>query len=187
MSTAEEVSDAAAAVAAALAAAAQDPADALRLLQDLARVALPGVVGASLIAQAMTTMQAAMGDLLRRTAVIAMAQASALYQPSSNDDATRVLQMVTAMLDAEIVVAGDQGEDDVYAALWDLRSAVVADLGARGADLAPIAEFAFKANLPAVALAQRLYQDPTREAELVTQVDPVHPLFMPVAFTALAQ
>jgi prophage DNA circulation protein len=41
--------------------------------------------------------------------------------------------------------------------------------------------YATMAPLPAVVLAQRLYQDPSREAELVARVGAVHPGFMPLS------
>ncbi len=39
---------------------------------------------------------------------------------------------------------------------------------------------------PALYLANRLYQDPTRAPQLVAEADPPHPAFMPPAFRALA-
>lgn len=180
------IADAAASVVQAVSAAAQNPSDGMRLLSQLATPVTVVATGSSVIATAMATVQGALGDMLRRSAVVAVAQAATAYQPSSYDGAIAVMQQVTALLDAEILIAGDQGEDDVYESLWSLRATVVQDLMARGADLAAIATFTFKANLPALVLAQRLYADPTRTAELITQVNPIHPLFMPTTFQALA-
>lgn len=168
---------------AALQASAADPADAVRLLAQLAVFQAPTVVSAQ---AGVADVAGAIGDLFRRTAVIALARASAIYQPASYDDAAALRELVTGLLDDEITLAGDQGEDASYAALRALRVAVVKDLTARGASLAPIVAFELSSPLPALAAATRLYRDPSRADQLVTQVDPVHPLFLPPDFAALA-
>jgi prophage DNA circulation protein len=134
-----------------------------------------------------STAQGAAQALVRRAAIVAIARASAAYQPSSYDDAVRVRTQACELLDQEIDAAGDAGEDATYGALRALRRAVVADLTARGASLAPIAVFAFNAQLPDLVLAQRLYADVTRADGLVRQAAPQHPSFMPLSFRALAR
>jgi prophage DNA circulation protein len=176
----EDVAAAVAAQVEALADSLAGPADRVRLLIDLTAYApsldlLSSAVGGAL------------GDLYRRAAVIALANAATTYQPASFDDASEVLARVLTVLDAEILIAGDAGEDGVFSALRALRAAVVEDLRARGANLAPIADFATPEPMPSLTLAQRLYRDPSRAAELEIQADPIHPLFMPTAFRALAR
>lgn len=157
-----------------------NPADAVRLLLDLTRFSpTPDL--------SQTAMGAALCDLYRRAAVVSLAGAATAYQPASYDDAADLLDRVVSALDAEILLAGDAGEDGAFAALRDLRGAVVEDLRARGADLAPIVTFTTLVPMPAPALAQRFYRDPDRADELVIQADPVHPMFMPVSFQALAR
>jgi prophage DNA circulation protein len=141
----------------------------------------PGASGA-----ATTALQSAISDLHRRSAAIALAQASSSYQPSSANDAADVRDQVTAVLDAEITTAGDQGNDATYLALVALRAAVVQDLNARGAALPAVININTGAPIPSLALAQRLYRDPTRADELVTEANPPHPAFMPVSFQGLA-
>ena len=175
------------ALAAALVDSCADPADSVRLAQELAIFAPAAAVPGSLVGQAMGAMQSAVGDACRRAAVVALARASVSYQPASYDDAVRVRQLVCDALDAEITIAGDQGEDKSYNALRALRRAVVEDFEARGANLAPIKDFSIAAPLPALVVANRLYGDAARADELVTQANPVHPLFMPTRFKALAE
>lgn len=124
--------------------------------------------------------------LCRRAALVALCRACAAYQPTSYDDAQGLQAQATGLLDAEILLAADAGDDASYAALRALRTAVARDLGARGADLAPLRDFAFGAMLPAPVLAYRLYRDATRTDELVARVDPAHPAFMPATFRALS-
>jgi len=90
------------------------------------------------------------------------------------------------LIDAEIDVAGDAGDDNSFQALRALRQSVISDLQARGADLASIATFTFQTTLPSLVLAQRIYRDPTRELGLVQQINPIHPAFCGPSFQALA-
>jgi prophage DNA circulation protein len=161
---------------AALASTAANPADAIRTLATLAAYS----DGAA------TAIGSALDDLHHRAAVVAMARASALYQPTSYNDAAAVRTLVAGALDTEITVAGDEGDDASFNALRALRVAVVQDLTARGATLAPMIEVDTPSPLPALALAQRLYRDGGRSDQLVAEADPIHPLFMPTQFYALA-
>lgn len=131
------------------------------------------------------TMQLASGDLFRRAAVSAAAQASANYQPASTDDAVAVRTQVLAVIDLEITRAGDNGEDGVYTALRTLRASVVSDMNVKGAALPTLVTVETGSPVPSLALAQRLYRDSTRSDELVRRAEPKHPAFMPVEFKAL--
>jgi len=171
----------------AVAASANDPADAVRLVSGLAQyspqdVVVPGQIGAS-----MRTVQVATAALLRRYALAQLATTLSGYQPSSQLDAVTVLSDALDLYDAEIDVAGDAGDDDTFVALRKLRRAVYVDLTARGADLAPLATFSFNAPLPSLVLAQRIYNDSRREPQFLQQVDPIHPAFCPISFQALAK
>lgn len=125
--------------------------------------------------------------VLRRTALLELARQSALYQPHSHDDAAAVLAQVADALDAEVILAADAGEDEVVAALLELRAAVIADLTERGASLTPVRTFTLPRPLPADVLANRFYRDAGRAEELIAASATVHPLFLPVRFQALAR
>ncbi|MDJ1160777.1 DNA circularization N-terminal domain-containing protein [Burkholderia gladioli pv. gladioli] len=172
---------------AAVAASATDPADAVRLVTGLVQytpddVVVPGQIGAS-----MGAVQVATAALLRRYALAQLAVTLTTYQPSSQPDAAAVLSSALALYDSEIDVAGDSGDDDTFIALRALRRAVYADLTARGANLATNASFSFNTPLPSLVLAKRIYDDVTREPQLLQQIDPIHPAFCPIAFQALAK
>lgn len=186
MSTSTEFATAAQDLAAALYSAAVMPADALRLLSSLAQFFPDDVTSSSVIGDALQVMQSASGELFRRAAVVALARASADYEPTSADDAAAVRAMVCAALDVEITAAGDQGQDATFNALRAVRAAVVHDLSTRGAGLASIADVSSSLPMPAPVLAQRLYRAPGRADELVSQAGPIHPAFMPVTFKALS-
>ncbi|HZR87897.1 MAG TPA: DNA circularization N-terminal domain-containing protein [Bradyrhizobium sp.] len=176
--TPDQLSAGAQALVAQLASTAADPAQGMRILTGLAQ-ASPVPVS--------TPIGSAVGDLMRRSAVAALARASAAYQPTSYDDANAVRAAVTAVIDDEIQVAGDQAQDASFGALRALRVAVVQDLTVRGASLAAIETFSFGTNLPVTVLAQRIYRDPSRSDGLLTQMGDVpNPLFCPASFAALA-
>lgn len=164
-----------------------DPADAVRLLSELAVSPPADPTTTSPVGQAMADMQEACNDLFRRAAVSSLARAAARYQPSSYDDAVRVRTDIIGIIDAECDVAGENGEDSSFTGLRDLRRAVFEDLTRRGASLATIAAFSFPLPLPSLFLANRIYRDAGRDDQLVRQIDPVHPLFCPPEFQALSR
>jgi prophage DNA circulation protein len=171
---------------AAVAASATAPADAVRLVSSLAQYAPATVTQTGPIGASMLAMQTALAALLRRYALAQLAVSLATYQPSSQQDADAVLASAVGLIDDESDIAGDSGDDDTYAALRQLRQSVIADMQARGADVAAVATFTFNATLPSLALANRIYRDPTREPQLVQQINPRHPAFCPTTFQALS-
>lgn len=187
MSTSSDFATAAQALAAAVNSSAVDPADAIRMLGNLASFTPSDPTGSAAIGTAMATMQRASGDLFRRAAVVALARASSAYQPVSADDAAEVRATVCDALGREIEIAGDQGEDATFNALRKLRAAVVADLNSRGAGLPDSAALQLPAPIPAPVLAQKLYRDASRSDELASVSDCVHPAFLPLSFNALSK
>lgn len=79
----------------------------------------------------------------------------------------------------------DAGYDDVYLQLQELQSNVITTLETLGASLAHVQTVSFAKPLPALTLANRLYQDASRAEALVKMADPIHPAFMPTSFKAL--
>jgi prophage DNA circulation protein len=174
------------AVVEAVAATATDPADAVRILSTLADFTPDDSTTSSVIGDGMATTQTAVGALVRRTVLAQIAIAVSTYQPSSSDDAAAVRDAVAELIDDEITIAGDVGDDSSYSALRALRVAVIDDLNTRGASLPAMTTFTFLSALPSLVLANRMYADPSRADEIVTEADPIHPAFMPTSFSALA-
>jgi len=172
---------------AALAAAANDPADAIRLLLPLAGWLPPPIDGTGPLADNARAVGDAIASNLRCAACAALAGATAAYAPASYQDAQAVRRAVCDALDAEATRSGDAGRDATYQALRDLRAAVALDLAVRGANLAWLVEIETGAPMPSLAEAWTLYQDTPREPGLVASADPPHPLFLPTGFVALNQ
>lgn len=163
-----------------------DPYEAVNAFAALANFPQPTTASTAPIGIAENTLQSGITDLSRRSAICAMAQAVSQYQPSSYEDADNLRTRVCAIIDSEILIAGDQGEDDTYQALKALRLSVVQDLTARGATLAHLIPLTLNSAMPSLALSYRLYQDVSRNDQLVAFADPIHPAFMPDSFSALS-
>lgn len=173
-------------LAAAVAATAADPADAIRLGTSLAVLAPAIRFGASPVGQAVAVMQDAAAALMRRAALAQVVRAVARYQPASVDEARTLRRQLADLITDEIVAAGDGGDTESYRALRVARAAIVVDLERRTGGLAALRDYAFGQPMPSLVLAHRLYGDTTREPGLVKQAAPIHPLFMPTQFRALA-
>lgn len=171
----------------AVAASANDPADAIRMLLPLAGWTAPPINGTGPLAINARAAADAIASNLRCAACAALAGATQAYQPVSYQDAQAVRATVCGALDAEATRAGDAGLDATYQALRDLRAAVALDLAVRGANLAWLVNIETRAPVPSLAEAWTLYHDTPREPGLVASADPPHPLFMPLSFPALNQ
>jgi prophage DNA circulation protein len=171
----------------ALVASSTDPADAVRLLMPLTSFVPSPLPGAGPLWANAQAIQDALASTMRCAACAALAKASAAYQPVSYQDAQSLRIMVVGAIDAEAVRVADAGRDASYQALRDLGTAVALDLAVRGATLAALVEVDTYTSVPSLAEAWTLYQDTSREPELVASANPHHPLFMPLSFQALAR
>lgn len=164
-----------------------DPADAIRIFSQLNMFTTTPIVSpTSLVGAAQTNVQNGTADLVRRAAAVALAQVSSLYQPTSQNDAENVQTIVCDILDNEILIAGDQGQDETFFALSNLRTAVAQDLTARGSVLPTLQTYINNQTMPALTLAYQYYQDITRTDQIIAFANPRHPAFMPTSFSALS-
>ncbi|CNE88509.1 DNA circularization protein [Yersinia enterocolitica] len=115
----------------------------------------------------------------------AMVFTASQYQPESYDDAVDILTRVCDVVDGAALSAADTGNDEVYQSLMTLRESIVTLLQQTGANLSRVETVNFNRSLPALNLANRLYQDARRGDALVKMAVPVHPAFMPLRFKAL--
>lgn len=179
----------AAALADAVRLACADPADAVRILAGLARFT-PAVPVSGLpadgIGQELYVLVRRAALRVRLAAAASLVAASADYRPTSQQDAAALRDTVADLLDALGTICADVFDDATARAIEAARVAVVEDLTARGADLAPVVTRSFGAALPAKVLAYRLYGDASRAGDLVARNEPPHPSFMPTQIEALA-
>jgi prophage DNA circulation protein len=160
---------------------AETPADSLSLARALYRFGadLPLIVPATTSRKAQADNQAELLSLVRVAALAEGARAAARVEFDSYQAAIAARDELVDGLTEVMEQAGTA--DEVYDALRGLRSAVVRDIAARGADLARLVAWTPQATQPSLALAQQLYADATREAELLTRNRVRHPLFVPGA------
>jgi prophage DNA circulation protein len=178
---------ASAALASAVLAATNDPADAVRLLLPLTAWTPTPLPRSGPLAQLARAAQDAIADNLRCAACAALGEATLAYRPTSYQEAQALRRAVCDALDRQATRCADAGRDASYAALRELRAAVALDLAVRGANLAWLVEVETAQPMPALAEAWTLYTDTTREPALVAAADVRHPLFLPVSFTALSR
>lgn len=162
----------------AIATATPDPAERIRLMAVLADTS-------ATIVQ-LTEQVRLLTDLMRRSALIAMARACAEVQPQSADEAMAMRDVVVAHLDAEMAIAGDSGEDATFAAMLELRRAVIVTMNAKGAALPSTRRFTFAGSLPAEVIALLVYRDPGRGDEVAMESGAPHPAFQPVTMRLLS-
>ena len=115
------------------------------------------------------TNQDAIVALARETGTIARARALADVKLESSTDAAALRDEIAAELDVLIVTASDALADNVVAALRALRTATIRDLDTRGARLPARVIYEPQSITPAIVVAQRLYGDPERDAEIVSR------------------
>ncbi|WP_338803572.1 DNA circularization N-terminal domain-containing protein [Xenorhabdus griffiniae] len=117
----------------------------------------------------------------------AMAQVASEFTPANNQEAHDLLTRVCQALDTALVMAGDLGVDEIYDSLLSLRDEFITSATLKGAEAGRLAQFELPTTLPALNVANRIYQDAARSDELVQAANPRHPAFMPTRFRALRQ
>ena len=166
MSTLSDLARAAQDLAALLRGMALDPGDAIRLLTPLAAYAPAEPAAGDAIGRAMSAAQAASAALCRRAALAELGRAVAQAEPRSWDETITLRDRVCALLDAEILTAGDAGDDRSYAALRGLRDAIARSLNARAGGLPRLRSIEAPEAMPALVHAFRLYGDVARADEV---------------------
>lgn len=130
--------------------------------------------------------QTAMVLTVQAGATAALAQVYAQTDFVSANAATTAAAQLTNLIDTLATQAADAGYSDLYAQMIGLYAAVAADMNARAQQLPLLAPYATPDTLPSLVLAQLLYQDPSRAAELESLNDAADPSFMPMQGVALS-
>jgi prophage DNA circulation protein len=171
---------------AAVRAAIPEPTDQIRALLTMAQVKPVITAATDPVGLVLAAVQRAGADLCLYATLAELARAAAAYNFTSYNQAAAISSQVAAAISAGIVRAGDSGADEVCQALRVLRADVVAYLADIGAVLAPLQTVTFRAPLPALTVAQRLYRDGSRSDELIRNATPWHPMALPLVMTVPA-
>lgn len=106
---------------------------------------------------------------------------------TSRDQIDGYIDTMRENFDGAIVVAADSVDNVAYRALIALKGAVINDLSTRAIPLPRLVNYTLAQRLPALYLAQRIYQDGSRANEIVTENDVIHPAFCPLQLRVLSQ
>ncbi len=147
---------------------------------------LPPVIGTAPAPLALAATQQAVTDLICGSAVAAICQVFANTEWQSANAAAAARTLLLALIDVRMEAATEAGNQALYLAWQGLGQLAVADLTQRAQALPTIGPYDAPTSLPALVLAQRLYQDPTRAAQLALLNDSPAPLFMAPTGLALS-
>lgn len=106
---------------------------------------------------------------------------------TSRDQIDGFIDQARENFDGAITVAADNMDNVAYQALIALKGAVINDLSVRAIPLPRLVNYTIAQRLPSLYLAQRIYQDASRNDEIVIENDIIHPAFCPLSLRVLSQ
>ena len=115
----------------------------------------------------------------------AMAVVATSANPASRDESIAITEQVCEQLEQALLRTGDRGDDDIYQSLLILRESFITSMSGVTQNLADLIDYQTPASLPALTLANRLYQDVGRAEELIHGTRVPHPAFMPTSLKVL--
>jgi len=98
---------------------------------------------------------------------------------ASKSDAIAARDSLNDQLEEAILKAGDDGFDEGYTALSNLRTAVTREIDERAVVLPNLTTFRSGDVIPALAMAYNFYGDASYDLEIVARNKVRNPLFMP--------
>lgn len=134
----------------------------------------PSTGASSRIQQA--TNQDAWTALIKHASLLTAVSTGAAMDFDSADDALALRNELLDVFDAQTDVAAT---DEQYYALVDARTAFVADMETRAAQLAKLLHVTLPESAIAIALAYDLYMDATRDTEIIARNTISDPNFLP--------
>lgn len=117
----------------------------------------------------------------------AMGEAVIRMEFGARPEAITVRGDYSERMEAEMNASGELAENGVFLAVQNVRNSVVEYLSKEIATLAPVVTVRANMALPSLYWAWRLYQEPTRQSELVSRNAVKHPSVMPLNFEAVAR
>jgi prophage DNA circulation protein len=104
----------------------------------------------------------------------------------SRQDVDRYFDRINASFDRAELLAADNLDNVSYTLLVKIHAAVSNDLANRARPLPRMVTVTLPQSKPSLNIAQRLYGDANRNAELIDENKPIHPLFMQRTIEALS-
>ena len=147
---------------------------------------LAPVGGAGPQAALAAAQQAAVVALVQGNATAALAQVFGSIDWPYADAAADARTQLLGLLYAQAEAAAAAGQDDLFRGWGAITQLAMAYMIARAQGLPTLGSYSGGEPLPSVVLAQLLYLDPSRAAELEDLNDVPQPLFMPASGLALS-
>jgi prophage DNA circulation protein len=152
-----------------------------------ANVTVAGKPYASPLAVTAANNAIAAAQMIRLAGLTAYAEAVLRQTFASRPDGMRARGALAARFEVELYNCDGAANADLYVAIETLRGRVIDWLAQTITTLAPVVAVETAASMPSLALAWRLYADPSRADELVARNGVRDPAFMPRQIEALAR
>jgi prophage DNA circulation protein len=149
-----------------------DPSYGLGTLAGISATLIPDYATGTVLANWQT-----LGTLIEGSATAALVALYAQTSFASSDDADTARTQVNGFIVAQI--AASAGNDPLIGAWRGVLTAAVTDLTTRAKQVPSLATLTTPAPMPALVLAQQLYQDGTQAPVIVQRNAVPHPLFCP--------
>lgn len=143
------------------------------------RDSLPAIVAMTPTKRLQAAAQGALASLVEHRALAGRAGLLAARTWPSRDAAEAARGIILSDIDASVLRAGDDRDDDIGLALRDLAFRVSDDLTRRAADLAPLVSISTARPLPSLVVAHALYEDVARASEIESRAGAWAPAFLP--------
>lgn len=127
---------------------------------------------------------AAVQAYIRTLAAGAMLWRLMQYTPRSHDEGQQMMRNARRVTETVLVLLADLADDDSHEVLNAQFTQFVSHWRENYLSLSVWMTVTSHSPQPSLSLANLLYQDASREDELVQEASPVHPAFMPVSFRA---
>jgi len=150
------------------------------LISFVPQATTPGPDCVSVRAEAALTSEVA--AFVRRTSLLYYARAITRVKYESRREAISVRSEISRTFAIEMA---DIEDTEVERALTKARDAALDFMARAGAELPAVLQLEFKSSLPAAVIATFLYNDCTRDRELVERNEATHPLVMPPIIEAI--
>lgn len=118
----------------------------------------------------------AINELVRQVAVSEMAKEAVVTDFESIQDATKVRENITTIIDRE---SEKTQNDNAYVALGGLQTAVIRGVPQMSQSLPQLIKYTPRATLPSLLVAYQVYGDASRADEIARRNKPRHPGFLP--------
>jgi len=129
-------------------------------------------------------------DVVNRSLLLCIAVEAKLitgFTFTSSDDAQSMMKGMASVFEAIGEKVVEMDDPSIYQALISLSASLTNHLASTARPLPRIITFDLQSSLPALALSERIYYDPSRWEEIVDENKIVHPAFSPRTIRGLAR